>query len=266
MTVMELRIAPGRPRRAEHIHLREDELWWVLEGDFRFRTADDWLRASTGGMAFGPEGCRTPSRTIGDTPGRLLIVTTPVGRRAVLRAVRRQGTLPVVFDQLTGHRCGELARLHGTAAQRDRPAVARTVPGSPVRAGARRRATALASGRAGPALRLLPRDRLPRRAGQRDRQRRHRRHRRRGPADRLRAGLPDVAALHRRQLRAHRRSWRGHGVDRVRQPAADVRARPPPRSRPSSSCSARSAATCGRWPCSASSASRRRRCSAASPC
>src|SRR4051812_8187025 len=50
MTVMELRVAPGSGP-ATHTHLREDELWWVLEGDFRFRTADDWLRASTGGMA-----------------------------------------------------------------------------------------------------------------------------------------------------------------------------------------------------------------------
>ena len=37
---------------------------------------------------------------------------------------------------------------------------------------------------------------VPRRAG---RERRDRRHRRRGPADRLRAGLPDLPALHRRQ-------------------------------------------------------------------
>ena len=40
----------------------------------------------------------------------------------------------------------------------------------------------------------------------------------------------------------------GHGVDRVQQPDADVRARRRRRSRPSSRSSGRSGATCGRWP------------------
>ena len=52
----------------------------------------------------------------------------------------------------------------------------------------------------------------------------HRRDRRRGPADRLRAGLPDLAAVHRAVVRAAP----GHGHprrDRVRQPDADLRRR-----------------------------------------
>jgi mannose-6-phosphate isomerase-like protein (cupin superfamily) len=78
MTVMELRVAPGSGP-ATHTHLREDELWWVLEGDFRFKVGSDWLRASTGGMAFGPRGMTHAFQNAGATPGRLLIVTTPSG-------------------------------------------------------------------------------------------------------------------------------------------------------------------------------------------
>ena len=100
MTVMELRVAPGSGPAA-HIHLREDELWWVLEGDFRFRTADDWLRASTGGMAFGPRGMPHAFQNVGTTPGRLLIVTTPSGVERFFEQFAERGTLPVDFEQLT---------------------------------------------------------------------------------------------------------------------------------------------------------------------
>jgi hypothetical protein len=37
------------------------------------------LRASTGGLAFGPRGTPHCFQNIGDTPGRLLVVTTPSG-------------------------------------------------------------------------------------------------------------------------------------------------------------------------------------------
>jgi quercetin dioxygenase-like cupin family protein len=100
MTVMEFRIAPGSGPAA-HIHLREDELWWVLEGDFRFRAGDDWLRASTGGMAFGPRGMPHAFQNVGDTPGRLLVVTTPSGLERFFEQSAQQLTPPVAFEQLS---------------------------------------------------------------------------------------------------------------------------------------------------------------------
>jgi mannose-6-phosphate isomerase-like protein (cupin superfamily) len=78
MTVVELLVAP-KSGPALHSHLREDELWYVLDGDFRFKAGDHLLRASTGGMAFGPRGTPHCFQNIGETPGRLLIVTTPSG-------------------------------------------------------------------------------------------------------------------------------------------------------------------------------------------
>jgi uncharacterized cupin superfamily protein len=62
-----------------HAHLREDKLWYVLDGEFRFKAGDEILRVSTGGMAFGPRGLPHAFQNIGDSLGRLLVVTTPSG-------------------------------------------------------------------------------------------------------------------------------------------------------------------------------------------
>lgn len=78
LTILELLVAP-KSGPALHAHLREDEVWYVLEGDFRFKAGDALLRASTGGMAFGPRGVPHNFQNIGDTPGRLLIITSPSG-------------------------------------------------------------------------------------------------------------------------------------------------------------------------------------------
>jgi mannose-6-phosphate isomerase-like protein (cupin superfamily) len=99
MTILELQVAPGSGP-AVHTHLREDELWWVLEGDFRFRTGDDWLRASTGGMAFGPRGMPHAFQNMGNTAGRLLIVTTPSGLERFFEQSAEQLTPRVNFEQL----------------------------------------------------------------------------------------------------------------------------------------------------------------------
>lgn len=78
MTVLEFWIPPN-DGPALHSHLREDELWYVIEGDFRFKAGDVMLRASTGGMAFGPRGLPHAFQNVGDEMGRLLVVTTPSG-------------------------------------------------------------------------------------------------------------------------------------------------------------------------------------------
>lgn len=78
LTVMEVLIGP-KQGPGLHTHLREDELWYILEGDFRFKAGDAMFRVSAGGMAFGPRGTPHCFQNIGDTPGRLLAITTPSG-------------------------------------------------------------------------------------------------------------------------------------------------------------------------------------------
>lgn len=78
LTVLELHIPP-RDGPALHTHAREDELWWVLEGEFRFRLGESVVAASPGGMAFGARGVPHAFQNIGPGEGRLLVVTTPSG-------------------------------------------------------------------------------------------------------------------------------------------------------------------------------------------
>ena len=78
MSVHEIAIAP-KSGPGLHAHLREDELWWVLEGEFRFKAGDAVFHAATGGMAFGPRNVPHAFQNVGDTRGRLLVITTPSG-------------------------------------------------------------------------------------------------------------------------------------------------------------------------------------------
>ena len=96
MTVLEFLIPPN-DGPAVHSHLKEDELWYVIEGDFRFMAGDVMLRASTGGMAFGPRGVPHAFQNVGDGVGRLLVVTTPSGLE---RFFEQSDVLPRPVDPL----------------------------------------------------------------------------------------------------------------------------------------------------------------------
>ncbi|WP_232660351.1 cupin domain-containing protein [Pseudonocardia sp. TRM90224] len=78
MTVLEILSTP-MDGPAAHVHHREDELWWVLEGDYRFKLGDTIITLSRGGMAFGPRGIPHAFQNLGATPGRLLVITAPSG-------------------------------------------------------------------------------------------------------------------------------------------------------------------------------------------
>lgn len=78
LTVLEF-VHPPKAGPALHTHFREDEVWYVLEGDYRFKVGDAMFRVSEGGMAFGPRGAPHGFQNIGDTPGRLLVIATPSG-------------------------------------------------------------------------------------------------------------------------------------------------------------------------------------------
>ena len=72
--VLEAGEGPG-----EHVHTREHELWYVLDGEFRFLLGDTLIHQATGGLAFGPRGTPHTFRNVGTAPGRLLVVTGPAG-------------------------------------------------------------------------------------------------------------------------------------------------------------------------------------------
>ncbi|MEW6226345.1 MAG: cupin domain-containing protein [Chloroflexota bacterium] len=61
-----------------HIHHREDELWYVVDGQMTFHVGDDVLPAPAGAFAFAPRGV-AHAFTIDVEPTRVLILATPSG-------------------------------------------------------------------------------------------------------------------------------------------------------------------------------------------
>jgi quercetin dioxygenase-like cupin family protein len=71
-------IAPGDgPPR--HVHAREDEAWYVIEGALRFELGDEAASAPAGSFVFVPRGTPHCFENPGDRPARILVLFTPAG-------------------------------------------------------------------------------------------------------------------------------------------------------------------------------------------
>ena len=64
-----------------HVHQREDEAWYVLEGHLTFYVADEVLEAGAGSFVFGPMGV-AHSFNVDVEPSRVLVFASPAGSRA----------------------------------------------------------------------------------------------------------------------------------------------------------------------------------------
>lgn len=75
--LLDQRVPPGyAPPR--HIHRREDEAWYVLEGEARFWCGDQAFDASPGTFVYLPRGLEH-AFLVGSTGARLLTLTAPSG-------------------------------------------------------------------------------------------------------------------------------------------------------------------------------------------
>ena len=77
-TLFELTAAPqfGPP---PHIHHREDETYYVLEGEFEFLDNERVFRAGAGSFVYLPKGRLHMHKNAGDTPAKALVLNTPAG-------------------------------------------------------------------------------------------------------------------------------------------------------------------------------------------
>jgi quercetin dioxygenase-like cupin family protein len=62
-----------------HTHHREDEAFFVLEGDMAFVCDGNWIKGGPGPFVFGPRGLPHGFTVLGDKPARLLLLCTPGG-------------------------------------------------------------------------------------------------------------------------------------------------------------------------------------------
>jgi quercetin dioxygenase-like cupin family protein len=74
-TIIDVTEPPGMEAPL-HVHHREDEGFWILEGDVTLQVGDETIEASAGDYAFGPR--EIPHRyTVGDAGCRMLFICTP---------------------------------------------------------------------------------------------------------------------------------------------------------------------------------------------
>lgn len=77
MTIVEITEAPGTEAPL-HVHHREDEGFWILEGDATIEVGNTTIKARAGDYAFGPRDI--PHRyTVGEAGCRMLFIFTPGG-------------------------------------------------------------------------------------------------------------------------------------------------------------------------------------------
>lgn len=62
-----------------HTHQREDESFYVLEGEMAFVCGDQWLKAGPGTFVYGPRGIAHGFKVTGSAPARMLLMCNPGG-------------------------------------------------------------------------------------------------------------------------------------------------------------------------------------------
>jgi quercetin dioxygenase-like cupin family protein len=84
LTILEVTDPPG-VKAPMHVHHREDEAFWVLEGEVTFEVGGKSIDASAGDFVFGPRDI--PHRyEVGETGSRMLFALTPGGFEDLVRA------------------------------------------------------------------------------------------------------------------------------------------------------------------------------------
>ena len=100
LTIIEVTSHPGTEAPL-HVHHRDDEAFWILEGDVTFEVGGETIEASAGDYVFGPRGI--PHRfTVGDQGCRMLFIMVPGGMEELVRATSEPAasrTLPPPPDE-----------------------------------------------------------------------------------------------------------------------------------------------------------------------
>jgi mannose-6-phosphate isomerase-like protein (cupin superfamily) len=88
-SIVENTLAPqdGPP---PHVHHNEDEIFYVIEGEFEIRCGERTFRAAPGALAVLPRNVPHSFRNVGEGEGRLLVTVTPGGFEKFFEEVSRE--------------------------------------------------------------------------------------------------------------------------------------------------------------------------------
>ena len=70
-----------------HKHSREDEAFYVLEGEYEVQLGDQVIRATPGSFVFAPRGIPHTFQCVGTNPGRVHITISPAGFERFLEEI-----------------------------------------------------------------------------------------------------------------------------------------------------------------------------------
>jgi mannose-6-phosphate isomerase-like protein (cupin superfamily) len=115
MAIIEITEPPGA-EASLHVHHREDEGFWILEGSATFEVGDTTIEAEAGDYLFGPRDI--PHRyTVGPAGCRMLFIMTPGGFEDLVIAMSEPAasrTLPPPSDEEPDwERVAAIAKAHG---------------------------------------------------------------------------------------------------------------------------------------------------------
>ena len=115
LTIVEITEAPGAEAPL-HVHHRDHETFWILDGDISFEVGGQTIPASAGDAVFGPRG--VPHRyTVGPNGCRMLFIMTPGGFETLVRDMSSPAaarTLPPPPDaEPDWERVAAVARANG---------------------------------------------------------------------------------------------------------------------------------------------------------
>ncbi len=100
LTIIEV-TEPAGAEAPLHVHHREDEGFWILEGEVTLYVGDETIEASAGDFAWGPRGI--PHRyAVGPNGCRMLFICTPAGFENLVRDMSvpaKTRTLPPASDE-----------------------------------------------------------------------------------------------------------------------------------------------------------------------
>jgi mannose-6-phosphate isomerase-like protein (cupin superfamily) len=115
-TLVEILAPEGYPG-VLHVHHREDEGFWILEGELTFYVGDQTMKARPGSFLFGPKDV-SHAFTVDSGPARLLFVLSPAGFEDLIREMgepARELTIPPQLEAPPSE--AEMARMASIAAK-----------------------------------------------------------------------------------------------------------------------------------------------------
>jgi quercetin dioxygenase-like cupin family protein len=116
LTIVEITAPPGLEVPL-HVHRRDDEGFWILEGDVTFEVGGATIEAHAGDYAFGPRNI--PHRyTVGNDGCRMLFIMVPGGLEDLIRETGEPAPSRTVPPLPEAPDPSEMERLNALVAKR----------------------------------------------------------------------------------------------------------------------------------------------------